>query len=121
MKMEHMEVIHISAVDAIRNARKAFDAGELQIQNQEDMEECLYSGPCAIGVSIPTELRSEMDYFTDSRGYRTTASVDQLISSGKITTDDQEALFDLQNAHDSTDTAFFKNTLEQLEISHGLR
>ena len=45
-----------------KNARLAYINGELQAQKPgDDHNKCAYSGPCAIGVSIPVEKREMLD------------------------------------------------------------
>lgn len=102
-------MITLKAADVIRNARAAFDKGELQIQ-KGPMEFCSYSGPCAIGVSVPIELRKQFDGVSIW-----STSITGLIDDGFVKTDSENTLEQLQSAHDSGDIELFENTLKELE------
>lgn len=58
--------LQLTLTEVTQNARSAYDNKRLQAQNV-DRElprthiRCLYSGPCAIGVSIPFETAMEWD------------------------------------------------------------
>lgn len=110
---------YLASTEAIRNARKAFDAGELQIQTDPKLGShghyCLYTGPCAIGVSLPEELRETLDKADTMIAEGGSISVYSAVYMNHIETDNLEVLETLQEAHDSGDIDGFRQTLESLE------
>ena len=60
-----MKAIKLDIKDVVRNARAAYNAKELQAQKEHNASTtgiaCQYSGPCAIGVSIPEDVRTTLD------------------------------------------------------------
>lgn len=105
-------ILYLKARDVVANARKAFDEGRLQMQNM-NLENCLYAGPCAIGVSIPPALQFYYD--------KQKAGIGTLVGRGLIETDDLPTLQYLQISHDIGDLNNFEQTLKYLEIKHDLR
>ncbi len=101
-----MNTLHLKAADVVANARQAFNAGQLQIQLEKSMERCLYSGPCAIGVSVPDDLRAAWDE---------EGSINMILAEGLATTDNPEALDRLQYAHDNGHIEYFETILKELE------
>lgn len=125
-----MKTINLDIKDVIRNARKAYDAGALQAQDLNNSSgQCSYAGPCAIGVSIPVELRETLDNAVRWEG---DTSIDHLIRLEVVHVEDSEArkdLTSLQMDHDDwvahgpnnerAKTKFLK-TLINLEDKYGV-
>jgi hypothetical protein len=83
-------------------AQKALDAyhdGTLQAVKSRDMG-CSYVGPCAIGVSIPVDMRAELDDRDMGSGIST-------LIRDEIVMGDMDALQDMQRAHDMLAGEFF--------------
>lgn len=108
-------MIKLTMKEILINARRAFDAGELQMQ-KGDMGNtgCLYSGPCAIGISVPVEMREKLD----NTGYDT--SIDYLQTIGLVKIDHIEDAERLQQAHDTGFINLFEKTLKELEAEYDL-
>lgn len=101
--------------------RKAFDEKTLQMFTWRPREECLYSGPCAIGVCLTPEQRDEFDHCSRYGG---SASLTYLFSMDKVgcATGEKEDVIRLQRAHDfsiggyrKVNSAAFENILIELE------
>ncbi len=128
-----MATLHLTIKEVLVNARKAFDEDRLQIQQQtvalaeEDYEilnkGCTYTGPCAIGASMPYSLASEFDNMSIFGDDVETASmtIDDLIALGRVTSDEPHDLKVLQEAHDDGHMPYFVATLEELETKYELR
>ena len=83
-------MIYLDKDTAFKNAKTAYQEGRLQAQQaSQEGQLCLYSGPCAIGISLP-DLPIRYNEFTTL----------QLVSSGVVATNDITAIQDLQSAHD---------------------
>ncbi len=81
----------------VQLARMAYDNGQLQAQNRVDRSiSCKYTGPCAIGIALPPELRQIADQEENS-------FIDALTNRGIISFPNKDELADakrLQTAHD---------------------
>lgn len=87
--------------------RKAFDAGELQMQ-KSDTDLCCYTGPCAVGVCMPEE---------DREGYDYQGTIIDLLENEIVTApeDQHDDWIDLQHYHDCGNIQHFKEFLVSLE------
>lgn len=93
--------------------RKAFDAGELQMQTRPGGLRCYYNGPCAIGVCLDEDTR---------------VSLDELVASGiaflfdhKYLTcppEQREDWMELQFKHDEGHIRVFETLLSRLEAKY---
>ena len=103
--------IHLDIRQVLPLARAAFDAGQLEIQN-DAATRCTYAGPCAIGVALTPEQRIQCDDGSNNA----TGIIHLLQHKIIIAPEDQHAAFvELQDAHDSGDLAAFELTLQGLE------
>lgn len=84
--------IHLIAAEVFAKARVAYEAGTLQAV-AGPFDRCLYTGPCAIGVSLPS---IQCQSFDDKE-----LTIDVLLAWGDVTTDNPGALSWLQAAHDT--------------------
>ena len=78
--------------------RKAFDAGLLQAQDPtNELKQCSYDGPCAIGIGMTPRNRKRMDGCDSVDG-----SVGPLIVKGHIIVPDGQVhdFVELQDMHD---------------------
>ncbi len=114
-----MATLHLNIIDVLRNARSAFDEGRLQLQQTDFLKSdggCMYTGPCAIGASMPHHIALEMD------GDNGSVSIKDLMETGRITCDAPMDLCTLQCAHDNAyNPEGFEGALIMLEQKHGLR
>lgn len=103
--------LHLTIRDTLIAARKAFNAGQLQIQIDRGSP-CLYAGPCAIGAALTPEQRVKLD-----RAVPCDKSTDirTLVDIGRITVDVLHAFERLQSDHDAGDLEDFTFTLAELE------
>lgn len=89
-------MIYLDKATVYANARQAYDEGRLQAQDPEQEGElCLYSGPCAIGVSLSPEALEMLVLRGEG------ATVIHLKQNDILETDDLYALSALQGAHDT--------------------
>lgn len=99
-------MITLNAKEVYARAREAYANGELQAQQPEDtrVSYCSYAGPCAIGVSIPVDQREDYDYSQINLDENDRSfpgmGIGSLEGEGRVFTDNSEALFQLQKAHD---------------------
>jgi hypothetical protein len=98
-------MITLNVKEVYARAREAYANEELQAQQPEKdrVSYCSYQGPCAIGVSVPFELRHDFDYVLYSDGTLSDFpgnSIHGLIEEKRVVTDDEKALSHLQLAHD---------------------
>ncbi len=126
-----MATLHLTIKEVLVNARKALDEDRLQIQQQEtalaDHETpilskgCTYTGPCAIGASMPYSLASEFDNMSIFGGdvLKGSMTIDDLIALGRVTSDEPDDLKVLQEAHDDGNLCHFIATLQELETKYG--
>lgn len=89
--------MHLPIREVARRALEAYRNNQLQFQVDPHAEACLYAGPCAIGVSLPPELRERFDKLDVGE---MSASIELLIDLEEVTTDDPEGLRTLQQTHD---------------------
>jgi hypothetical protein len=110
---------YLASSEAIRNARKAFDAGELQINKDPQLGNeghyCLYTGPCAIGVSLPSALRAQLDTLNGPVEQMGGVGIVAAIDLGLIETDNRNQLEWLQFIHDTGDLESFNANLQVME------
>jgi hypothetical protein len=85
--------IHLIAADVFAAARRAYADGTLQAVGAPT-QVCKYAGPCGIGAALDYDTAAYLDDFSNS-------TIDTLIESGEVTTDNPGALSWLQRAHDS--------------------
>ena len=85
--------IYLVYAEVVAAAKAAYLDGTLQaVRPYNAAKGCLYSECCAVGAALAPVTREHFD----KKG-----SVDCLIESGCITTDDRPALEHLQNTHDA--------------------
>lgn len=109
--------MRLNAKEALDNAEAAFKAGKLQMQHPNFVAEygCSYQGPCAIGISVPSELAEEWDGPPGA-----SIPVWILLDNGELETDFPEILETLQEAHDHAALnertfTYLRERLQQLE------
>lgn len=92
--------------------RKAFDAGELQMQKNHMA--CIYAGPCAIGVCLDPETRTMLDDAENT-------AISDLLLAGTVTApaNQHEDLHILQFTHDNVTVEDFGEVLARLEKKYG--
>ncbi len=92
-------IIHFDLKTMLPTIRKAFDAGELQALDEEQVGgTCEYAGPCAIGVCIPKEDRVKFD--RHKNGGDTSASDWLRRGNFVIPKDQRDDFLQLQHLHD---------------------
>lgn len=85
-KREHLPII-----------RRAYLNGELQMQGELTSRRCRYAGPCAIGVTMPEDIRVALDTAKCQGG----TEIAQLNDWGYVLiSDDPEWWVELQQHHD---------------------
>lgn len=90
--------VHLSVGAMLPIIREALDNKTLQMFTAGEDSECLYSGPCAIGVCMTPDQRAHFDRCPlESSG----TGIYGFLRSGAITTDNAEALKELQSFHDA--------------------
>lgn len=96
---ESEEMLELNLKTMLPTIREAFDNKTLQMFTADEDAECLYAGPCAIGVCIPEDKRS---YFDDYSGCGATG-IGTLIDDSLIGVSEEErtAIEDLQSFHDA--------------------
>lgn len=107
--------IYLVYAEVVAAAKAAYLDGTLQaVRPYNAAKGCLYSECCAVGAALDSVAREHFDM---------KGSVDCLIESGDITTDDRPALEHLQNTHDaalSSEPRFRKDKLAELRALLGI-
>lgn len=95
------ETLHLTMAEVVKNARIAYNAGFLQAQRPDDSRgRCTYSGPCAIGVSLPKNLRVAFD---NPGIWEDSTSITSIARQDGVSFPNSEELADakmLQDSHD---------------------
>lgn len=101
--------MELNLLTLLPKVRRAFDAGELQCQKEPgEASQCLYSGPCAVGVGIPENRR---------RGFDSCGAIDGIIREGfiQVPADQADDFMVLQFAHDQVASSIFSQPLSYFE------
>ena len=110
------------AVPEYKAAREAFDKGELQLQVEgaDDFFNPKYSGPCAVGVALPSELRSHFDNIHQMDATPVYLTVEGLVERGSLSVPAHEIedMDYLQAVHDIGDPQHFERVLEGMELKY---
>ena len=110
-----MQPIKLDMQNVLKAARKAFDAGKLQAQQQWTGEACKYAGPCAIGAALTKPQQEYLD--NDSSD----CSISAHLRSGAVIIDAEawDDLQTLQRDHDNWTTASFNPTRGRNAVRFG--
>lgn len=90
-----MQPIHLTRATCLPIMQEAFRNNRLQAQQPENYNnyaDCLYAGPCVVGVCLTPSERSQLDQPLKSIAY--------WINAGIVTTDDPEFFRIAQSYHD---------------------
>jgi hypothetical protein len=120
--MKEINMIKLDLRTLLPQTRAAFEAGELQAQTgfrpEGATKQCLYAGPCAIGVAIPVDMRASFDGLPST-------DIGYLIELGhvEVPEDQLEDFVTLQAEHDDWVGKYgsresFEQTLIELEAKY---